>query len=973
MTSIHTRNPQFGGRLSALALVAAIAVAALTMLWPASAAAEYGIQPGSAFVKGHNPVSPKIYDFSEFETAPPGSLIGFFLPGGTIGALLNPDPYVEGLKNAPEVTQAGGHPDFTTNFQIQDASQQPAGETKDIFTDLPPGSVGFPEAVARCESADLQLTLLGNCPTESQVGIALTRTGSLEIISPVASMVPQPHEQASLGYKVIGYTINLFARARSESDYGLTVEARDLPTAVAVKGTALTLWGVPYDHIHDNHRFDTDGSHGGKPLGASISGSAIRPFTSAPTNCDTGPLTATVKVRSWGHPDEWKPADSSLSEQTGCEQVEFNPDVSAQPTTGVADSPTGLNLDVHVPQNTECDPGPPIECKLSTSHLKDTKIVLPKGMALNPSAANGLTGCPPAGIGLTTPVGSLPIQFTGQPANCPDGSKLGTAEIETPLLEAPAPGAVYLAKPFDNPFKSRFAIYIEVNDPTRGLVSKFAGHIVLDPDTGQLTTTVVDQPQLPLEHIRLNLKQGPHAALRTPQTCDKFTTVSTLTPYSAPESPVTFEDDFSIDSGPDGNCDLQNGPSIDAGTIAPIAGQFSPLLVHLSRPDGSQEFSSVKLSLPPGLTARLAGIPYCPDSALSAAANKSGEEEQASPSCPAASKVGDVDVGAGAGPSPYFTHGQAYLSGPYKGAPLSVAVVVPVNAGPFDLGTVVVRVALQVNPLTAQITATSDEIPHILDGIPLDVRSVAIQLDRNEFTKNPTSCDPMSVDGSLASTLGSTAALTERFQLGECRRLGFKPKLSLRLSGKSFKRTADPKLTSVLTTRPGDANLASASVQMPSSIILDQDHIANVCTRVQFAADECPSGSIYGHAIATTPLLDKPLEGNVYLRSSDNPVPDLVADLQGQVPVEVVGRTDTVKGALRTNFDVAPDAPIDKFVLSLEGGKKSLLLVTKNLCGGKQVAKVKLAGHNGRQSVVHQRLEIPCGKKKRRSARHASR
>ena len=584
MTSIRTRKPQLRWQISVPPLFAAMVVTALTMLSPASAAAEYGILPGSSFVKGHDPVSPKIYDFSEFETAPPGSLFGFFLPGGTIAAMVFPEPYVEGLKAAPEVTQAGGHPDFTTAFQIQDFAENPEGETKDIFTDLPPGSVGFPEAVPRCESADLQLTLLGNCPTEAQVGVALTRTSSgLEIFSPVASMVPQPGEQASLGYKVIGYTINLFARARSESDYGLTVEARDLPTATPLKGAAITLWGVPYDHIHDNHRFDTDGSHGGTPLGASITGAAVRFFTSAPTNCDTGPLATTVKIRSWGHPDEWKSADSPASEQTGCELVEFNPEVSAQPTTSVADSPTGINVDVHVPQNTDCDAGPPVECPLSTSHLKDTTIALPKGIALNPSAANGLVGCPSTGIGLTTPVGSMPIHFTGQPANCPDGSKIGTAEIETPLLEAPAPGAVYLAEPFDNPFESQFALYIEVNDPTRGLVAKFAGHLVVDPDTGQLTTTVVDQPQLPLEHIRLNLKQGPHAALRTPQTCDDFTTVSTLTPYSAPESPVTFKDDFTIDSGPDGNCDLQNEPSVqrrhdraDRGPVLTPAGAPEP-------------------------------------------------------------------------------------------------------------------------------------------------------------------------------------------------------------------------------------------------------------------------------------------------------------------------------------------------------------------------------------------------------------
>ncbi len=532
---------------------------------------------------------------------------------------------------------------------------------------------------------------------------------------------------------------------------------------------------------------------------------------------------------------------------------------------------------------------------------------------------------------------------------------------------------MYLAKPYDNPFKSLLALYIETNDPERGLVAKFAGHLVADPDTGQLTTMVVDQPQLPLEHIRLNLKQGPHAALRTPPTCGDFTTVSKLAPYSAPDSPVTFEDDFSVNSGPDGNCDLQNAPSFDAGTINPIAGRYSPLVVRLNRPDGSQEFDSVTISPPPGLTARLAGVPYCPDSALAAAAAKDGLDEQANPSCPAAADIGDVVVGAGAGPSPYYVNGQAYLAGPYKGAPLSLAIVTPAAAGPLDLGTIVVRAALHVDPVTAKITAVSDQIPHILDGIPLDIRSVAIQLNRSEFTKNPTSCDPTSVEGSLASTLGITAGLSERFQLGECRRLGFKPKLFLRLYGKRFTRTANPRLRAVLVPREGDANIARTSVLMPNSIFLDQSNINTVCTRVQFAADACPTGSIYGRAMATTPLLDQPLSGNVYLRSSNNPLPDLVADLDGQIPVEVIGRTDTVKGALRNTFDVVPDAPISRFVLLLEGGRKSLLVANRNLCDGVQRAKVDMLAHSGRRSVVRQRIKIPCGKHKRHGTRHARR
>jgi hypothetical protein len=405
--------------------------------------------------------------------------------------------------------------------------------------------------------------------------------------------------------------------------------------------------------------------------------------------------------------------------------------------------------------------------------------------------------------------------------------------------------------------------------------------------------------------------------------------------------------------------------------IAPIAGQYSPLVVNLSRPDGTQEFRSVTLSLPQGISAKLAGIPYCPDAAIAAAAGKKGKEEQATPSCPAASEVGNVTAGAGAGPAPYYVHGHAYMAGPYKGAPLSLAIIVPAAAGPFDLGTVVVRVALRVDPVTAQITAVGDDIPTILKGIPLDVKSVAIQLDKSQFTKNPTSCDPTNVGGSLLSSLGNAAPLSVRFQLGECRRLGFKPKISLRLDGK-HKRTGNPRLTAVVTPREGDANIAFTQVLMPPSLLLDQSHINTVCTRVQFAAQACPEGSIYGTATAYSPLFDQPLSGNVYLRSSQHELPDLVADLKGQVSVELSGRTDAVKGALRNTFEVVPDAPVSKFVLQLKGGNKSLLEANTNLCKGKQKATITMLAHNGRASVVKEPINIPrCKKGKGRHRRHS--
>ncbi len=992
----RTRNSQLGRLCTRLLLSVAALAATLALLAPA-ASADFGIEPGSAFVRAtapvHQPFVPLLPDFSNF-----CCFTGILVEGLNQGSFYSPkdQEWIDKYRNAEELKQAGGHPDFSTNFHVEKVGVSgPDADMKTIVTDLPAGSVGNPLSVPRCDAAQLQLSLFGKCPTESQVGEALTNA-IVTFYSPVSSLTPPEGEVAMFAWKVFGFTAVVFARVRSESDYGLTAEVREVSTVLAAPANAtLVFWGVPHDGLHDEHRFESNIG----VLGSPVTGGAVRPFLSAPTNCDTGPLTTGLKIRSWGDPETWSEEEFEASEQEGCEEIEYDPEVHATPTTIEADSPTGLNLNVNVPQNTECEEldfgetaeeeiekheneeptkreeaieneESTLDCPLSTSHTKKVRVSLPEGMVLNPAGANGLGGCSTAGIGLTTPVGSTPIHFTGEPANCPDDSKIGTVEVDTPVLEAPMPGEVYLAEPYANPFESLVAIYISVDDKQRGIVAKFAGRIEADPNTGQLVTTVDEQPQLPLESIRIKFKQGPHATLRTPPVCGSYTTKSQLTPYSAPESPVDFEDSFSIESSPTGSCAAApNAPVFEAGTVTPIAGQYSPTVVNVSRGDGTQEFRSVTVKLPEGISAKLAGVPYCADAAIAAAPGKSGKDEQANPSCPSDTAIGTVEVGAGAGPAPYYVTGHAYMAGPYKGAPLSLVIITPATAGPFDLGTVAVRVALNVDPVTAQITGVSDDIPSILKGIPLDIKSVALRLDRSQFTKNPTSCDPTSVDGSLVSTLGSVAPLSQRFQLGECRRLGFKPKLFLRLDGKRFRRRSHPRLTATVVPRGDDANIAYTQVRMPNSLLLDQSHIGTVCTRVQFDADACPEGSIYGYATAETPLFGQPLSGNVYLRSSQHELPDLVADLNGQVSVELSGRTDSVKGALRNTFEVVPDAPVSKFVLHLRGGQRGLLQANKNLCKGKQKATVALQGHNGRRLVFKQRINIPRCHKKHSSKR----
>jgi hypothetical protein len=950
-------------------LAAAAATVALAALAPASpaASAEYEFEAGSVFAKGHAPLTP----------APPFNFGG----QGIFFVAEEYETWAQEIAEAPEATQAGGHPDFTTSFKFQSSEVEgygfPAETTKDLVVDTPAGAVGNPLSVPRCESADFFLSFLGNCPTASQVGVSAVNV-SFQYLVPVYSLVPPAGKSAMIAFKTTAITVSLFPEVRSEGDYGLRVGAREIFPGLKLIGTTLTLWGVPHDAIHDVHRIDrSTGQWGGSVPGTP------RIFLSAPTDCETGPVPIPVRARSWEQPERWIEESDTAPEATGCEAIEFNPSLSAHPTTNVADSPTGLDVDLAVPQSDECEEGPPVQCPLATSHLRDTTVTLPPGLAINPSGANGLDGCSPSEAGLTTSLDARPLHFSADAGHCPDASAIAEVEVETPLLEAPMPGRVYIADPYDNPFHSLLALYIVIDDAERGIDAKLAGEVEADPMTGQLKTTFAENPQLPFSHFRLRFKQGPHAPLRTPG-CGSYATTAELTPYSAPASPVDRQEDWSISQGPGGGCAVPNSPSLDAGSASPLAGASTPTVVNLSRADGTQEFSTVSLTLPPGLTGKLAGVGQCPGSALAAAEAKSGHEEEASPSCPASSRIGSAYVAAGAGPSPYNTTASAYLAGPYKGAPLSMAIVAPATAGPFDLGTVVVRVALYLDQNTGQITATSDGIPHILKGIPLDIRSTRIVLDRPGFTRNGTGCDPSAFSGQEISTLSQAAPLSKRFQLAECSSLSFKPKLGIRLFG-GTKRGGHPALRGVVRMPEGGANVAQASVALPHSEFLDQGHIGTVCTRVQFAEGDgngsaCPPGSIYGHAVATSPLVDYPVEGPAILRSSSHELPDLVVALHGPpsqpVELDVAGRIDSIHGGIRTTFEGVPDLPVSSFVLSMAGGKKGLLENSTDICQGSPRATAVFDGQNGKEAELRPVLrDGKCGKHRRhrkKSKRHGA-
>jgi hypothetical protein len=953
MTCSRTRRLGIGP-LTALILLALAAPAAQ---------AEFGIEAGSFLAKSH-------------ATVPLKAVAGTFPTNQR-------EVDVTAIAAAPSLTQAGAHPDATASFGLVERVPGEADDNaKDIEAALPAGFIGDPEAVPACERADFAGAFSsgasGSCSPASQVGVAtLALNSGGGGTYPVYRIAATAGSPASFGIPVFGVAgIVLDPRLRSDGDYGLTVETSDINgQPYGLRASSITLWGVPADPSHNPERWlgDSNGEWG------TSSGLTPRPFLSNPTYCDSGPLDTAIRLDSWQAPGQWLPADpadptyhSTSPAPSGCESLRFGglaapAGLSFQPAIHAADTPSGYEARLTLPYSE--NPG-----GLANPTLRDTTVELPAGVVVNPASASGLGACTEAqigflGAGFQQP---NPLHFDEAPPACPDAAKIGTVEVHTPLLDHPLEGAVYLARQQANPFGSLLAIYLAVDDPATGIVVKLAGQVEADPTDGRLSARFADNPQLPFTELDLRLFGGPQAPLVNPRTCGAKATSTELTPWSSPYTPpVSSTDSFTIGTGANGSACAAteaaepNRPSFEAGTVTPIAGSYSPFVLRLSREDGSQRLRSLSVTLPPGLSGKLAGVPYCPEAGIRQAESRTapgdGALEQASPSCPAQSRVAGVEVGAGAGPSPLRVPGTAYLAGPYKGAPLTLAILTPAVAGPFDLGVVTVRAALRVDPVTAQIQVVSDPLPQILAGVPLDLRAVRVDVDRPSFTLNPTSCERMSLSGE-ALGVSSPAAVSSPFQVGACGALGFKPRLRLSLKGGTA-RNANPALTAIVGSAPGQANIRRVSVALPHSEFLDQAHIRTVCTRVQFAQQACPAASIYGHARAFTPLLDAPLEGPVYLRSSSNSLPDLVVALHGQVDLDLDGRIDSVGGGIRTTFATVPDAPVSKFVLRMRGGRRGLLVNSTNLCAAANRATVRMQGQNGLAHDFSPLLRSRCKKR----------
>jgi hypothetical protein len=864
---------------------------------------------------------------------------------------------------------AAGHPPigFTQYIVKQEEFEtgkfRPVGPVKTIRVDLPPGLTVNPQATAtRCTQAEFDTpvgpTELPGCAASSQVGeerLTLKVEATGEEVPPILgvtrvplyNMVPEFGEPAKFGFKIgstpaTKKTVYLNTEVAWESDYHESFTIH-LPTP-------------------------NPGTRSWKSRLVNFGETGDGTYITNPTTCFSAQLppfegiyTTFLRAESVALPEADFPAsatpfasDLSLPEgltQTGCATVPFDPGINVAPGTVKVDSPATPTIETTLPFIT----GGKTQ---SESHLRNASITLPQGMGLNPSAANGLQSCTNAQFG----------KGTRSDVACPAASRIGTVEVETPPLPAGAlKGTAYLGQQLSrNPTSGEeFRVFVLAESKQYGISARLIGNTKADPKTGQLTTTFAETPQVPFTSVKIHLDDA-KGVLSSPPTCSPAATSATLEPWSTAKSTRVRTSEFTLSTAPNGGAcpttmaGRQFVPTYSAKSDSEKANAYSPFRVNLSRTDGQQEVKRVDVTLPKGHAGNLTGIPYCSEAALAAAEASSGVAEQASPSCPSASSIGATSTLSGTGPNPLRIGGKAYLAGPYKGAPLSLATVTPAVAGPFDLGNVVVRVALFVNPATAQVHAVSDEIPDVFGGVKLDIRSIDVNVDRSKFMHNPTNCAAQATTGTINGgganptnpAAWSSYPVASPFQATGCKQLSFNPKLHTRLFGGpgTTTRGKHPKLRAILEGNAKDANVLRSALALPHALFLDQGNIRTVCTRPQLASGTCPKAAVYGHAQAKSPLLGKALRGPVYLVSSSHELPDLLADLRGQVNIQVRGVISSKNGGIKTVFNELPDVPVSKFILRMEGGsKKGLLVNSRNLCKGPLSSVMSMKGQNGKK------------------------
>ena len=883
-----------------------------------------------------------------------------------------------GMADTSYYAQAGGHPfEGVTDFIVANSGGVPDANVSNIRVDIPPGLISDPQAVPPCSSPNPS-----TCLSSSQLGLV-----RLELYSPtthtdqwfgasVYNMTPPAGKVSDYAFEIplVNVRTDIIGGIRSgveqfagvpnlSADDGLyfTINVPSSVLPAELVQSTLIFWGVPGDSAHapDAGWSCSPANILTNPTCAPPASNATHnlsgtPFLTLPSGCLPAGQVSTLTLSDSS--DQAQATSKTPVAATGCTSARFDPSLTLTPQTTQSDSPTGVTVDVHVPQ----DPNPNDQ---ATSTLQTATVTLPPGMTLNPSAANGLAACSPQQFG----------QGSDAAPSCPAASKLGTAEIDTPLLPSnhPLTGSVYLGCDGSSPQTPctpatpggplTASLYVYVTDPAEGIDQKLVGSVTTDPSTGQVTTTFANQPQVPFTDFILDLNSGPTATLATPLSCGSATTTSSIVPYSgnAGAAPTSS---FSVSGCPQPT-PFAPGLAVADGTLQ--AGAFdNPLTLTFTRADGQQYLGGISVALPPGLLAVLGNVPQCT------------EPQASTGDCPAATQIGDVAVEAGAGSEPISQSGSAYLTTGYNGAPFGLSIVVPAIAGPFDLGTVVVRAGINVDRNDAHVTVVSDPLPQVVGGVPLRLRAVSIKIDRPAFVINPTSCASRSIGATLTSTQGASASLSSPFQANDCPALPFSPTLSVGLA-RNYQTTngGHPTLTATVTSALGQANLSSASVTLPLSLALDPNNSQHVCSVAASQTDSCPASTAIGSATVTTPLLSQPLTGTVYLvqgirtgpqGQQIRTLPALLIPLRGQVAIDLRGQTSVdSRSRLVSTFPTLPDAAVSRFTITINGGSHGILVVTggANLCHRRQVAGAAFTGQSGANLSAEETISVPCAKR----------
>jgi hypothetical protein len=914
-----------------------------------------------------------------------------------------------GLVNEEEggspTTQAGAHPfQQTTTINLNvGADSAPVGVNvpyaepvelpKDLDFKWPAGLIGNAAAIPRCSLGQFLQIINGaledQCSPQTAVGVSAVTVfepGGLKTLiftTPLFNLEPAEGEPARFGFFVplANVPVVIDTAVRTGGDYGVTVRVHNINQSAGFLASKVTVWGVPGDPRHDSSR-------GWGCIYASIGLEASRhspctpleahnppPFLSLPTSC-SGELHSTVEGDSWTHPGPFGTlASTALPGLDGCNQLPFSASINVAPDGQAASTPTGLGVNVHVPQDAILNAG-----GLAGSDVKDISVRFPEGFVINPASADGLQACSEQQVGYLPGESTPPadLHFTPTEPFCPDAAKVGTVQIKTPLLPVGQllKGALYLAMPAPNgeegknPFRSLIAAYIIAKDPVSGVLVKLPGRVSLDQVTGRITATFENTPDVAFEDAEVHLFGGDRAPFATPAHCGSYTTEATITPWSG-APPIHSQSSFNITSGPNGSpCPnpLPFAPSLAAGTTNINAASFSSLTTTISREDGNQNIRTVQLHMPPGLSGILTGVKLCPE----AQANMG--------TCGPDSLIGHTIVSVGLGGDPFsVTGGEVFLTVGYKGAPFGLSIVNPAVAGPFDLGKVIVRAKIDVDPTTAELTVTTDEIPHILDGIPLQIKHVNVTIDRSGFTFNPTNCSKLAITGSIESVEGASSPVVVPFQVTNCAILRFAPKFSVSTTGKTSRSKGAnliAKLAYPKAPQGTQTNITRVKVDLPKQLPSRLTTLQKACTNAQFEKNPagCPTASKIGYATVTTPLLPVALNGPaIFVSHGGEAFPSLTMVLQGYgVTVDLVGATFiSKKGITSTTFKTVPDVPFNTFQLTLPQGKYSALAANGNLCKANLAMPTEFRAQNG--LVIHQTTKITVTHCPKHNTKHKTR